>query len=179
MVLDANLSPRRIGGPLRAVGHDVLALAEEPGLEGLDDPLVLELAAAEGRVLVTRNSRDFAPLAREWAEAQRTHAGMILIWTLDDPVAGVGACHVAHPPAATSAGQLREIALDEIHPNAEQPRKRFDEASLNALANSIRERGVLQPIIVQPRTGGGYQLIVFFVGCLAVLVALFMIGLYH
>lgn len=83
MVLDANLSPRRIGGPLRAVGHDVLALAEDPGLEGLDDPLVLELAAAEGRVLVTRNSRDFAPLAREWAEAQRTHAGMILIWTLD------------------------------------------------------------------------------------------------
>ncbi|MGH2868289.1 MAG: ParB/RepB/Spo0J family partition protein, partial [Solirubrobacteraceae bacterium] len=49
--------------------------------------------------------------------------------------------------------------LDEIHPNAEQPRKRFDEASLNALADSIRERGVLQPIIVQPRNPRGYQLI--------------------
>jgi len=43
--------------------------------------------------------------------------------------------------------------------DAEQPRKRFDEASLNSLADSIRERGVLQPIIVQPHTGGGYQLI--------------------
>ncbi len=79
--------------------------------------------------------------------------------TIDDPVAGVEACHVAHPPPNPSIGRLREVALDEIHPNALQPRKRFDEASLNALADSIRERGVLQPIIVQPHTGGGYQLI--------------------
>jgi predicted nuclease of predicted toxin-antitoxin system len=83
LLLDANLSPRRIGGPLRAAGHDVLALAEDASLEGLEDPLVLELAAGQERVLVTRNSRDFAPLAREWAEAQRTHSGVILIWTLD------------------------------------------------------------------------------------------------
>jgi predicted nuclease of predicted toxin-antitoxin system len=83
LLLDANLSPRRIGGPLRAAGHDVLALAEDASFEGLDDPLVLELAASQQRILVTRNSRDFAPLAREWAEAHRQHAGMILIWTLD------------------------------------------------------------------------------------------------
>jgi len=79
--------------------------------------------------------------------------------TIDDPVAGAAACHVAHPPTDRSTGRLREIALDEIHPNAEQPRKRFDEASLNALADSIRDRGVLQPIIVQPRDRGGYQVI--------------------
>ena len=60
----------------------MLALAEDATFEGLDDPLVLELAE-QSRILVTRNSRDFAPLAREWAEAQRAHAGMILIWTLD------------------------------------------------------------------------------------------------
>jgi hypothetical protein len=83
LLLDANLSPRRIGEPLRVAGHDVAALAADPALEGLDDPLVLELAAAEKRILVTRNSRDFAPLARDWAEAQRSHAGLILIWTLD------------------------------------------------------------------------------------------------
>jgi predicted nuclease of predicted toxin-antitoxin system len=82
-LLDANLSPRRIGGPQRAGGHDVLALADDAMFEGLDDPLVLELAAEQERVLVTRNSRDFAPLAREWGEGQRAHAGMILIWTLD------------------------------------------------------------------------------------------------
>lgn len=83
LLLDANLSPRGVGEPLRTSGHDVRALAEEPALEGLDDPEVLALAAAEGRILVTRNSRDFAPILREWAEAGRSHAGCILIWTLD------------------------------------------------------------------------------------------------
>ena len=83
LLLDANLSPRGIATKLRNAGHDVFAVAEDPALEGLDDPAVLELAASENRVLITRNSRDFAPLAREWAEAQRPHAGMILIWTLD------------------------------------------------------------------------------------------------
>ncbi len=83
LLLDANLSPRRIGSPLRSSGHDVRALAEEPTLDALDDPAVLEFAASEGRILVTRNSRDFAPLARDWAEAHRSHAGCILIWTLD------------------------------------------------------------------------------------------------
>jgi predicted nuclease of predicted toxin-antitoxin system len=83
MLIDANLSPRGIASRLRAAGHDVLALAEDAALEGLDDPEVLELAASQNRVLVTRNSRDFAPLARKWAEAQRSHAGIILIWTLD------------------------------------------------------------------------------------------------
>jgi uncharacterized protein with PIN domain len=83
LLLDANLSPRRIAAQLRGAGHDVLALAEDAAYEGLSDPHVLELAVSEGRVLITRNSRDFAPLAREWAEAQRSHAGLILIWTLD------------------------------------------------------------------------------------------------
>lgn len=82
LLLDANLSPRRIGQPLRDRGHDVLALAEHAEYEGLDDPDVLALAAAERRVLVTRNSRDLAPILREWAEARRSHAGCVLIWTL-------------------------------------------------------------------------------------------------
>jgi predicted nuclease of predicted toxin-antitoxin system len=83
LLLDANLSPRGIATPLRTAGHDVLALAADPAFEGLDDTRVLELAADEQRVLVTRNSRDFAPLAREWAEGSRQHPGLILIWTLD------------------------------------------------------------------------------------------------
>ncbi len=60
----------------------MLALAEEAAFDGLADPEVLELAASQQRILITRNSRDFAPLARQWAEAQRPHAGIILIWTL-------------------------------------------------------------------------------------------------
>lgn len=83
LLLDANLSPRGIAAKLREAGHDVLALAEDATFEGLPDQQVLELAASEQRLLVTRNSRDFAPLARQWAEARRSHAGIILIWTLD------------------------------------------------------------------------------------------------
>lgn len=82
LLLDANLSPKRVGGPLAKRGHDVLSLASDVALGALDDPQVLELAAEQARILVTRNSRDFAPLLREWAEADRHHAGCILIWTL-------------------------------------------------------------------------------------------------
>lgn len=82
LLLDANLSPKRIGMVLEEHGHDVLSLATDAALGGLDDPQVLELAADEDRILVTRNARDFAPLLRQWAEADRHHAGCILIWTL-------------------------------------------------------------------------------------------------
>ncbi len=83
LLLDHNLSGRGIGGPLRAAGHDVRALQEERELEGVDDPDVLELATAEKRIVVTRNSRDFGPLTRRWAEEGSVHAGVILIWTYD------------------------------------------------------------------------------------------------
>jgi len=75
------LTPFRVGDPLRERGHNVRALAAEPDLEGLDDEPVLELAAQDERILVTRNSRDFAPLTRRWSEAGREHAGVILIWS--------------------------------------------------------------------------------------------------
>ena len=81
----------------------MLALAEDSAHEGLSDPQVLELAASEQRILITRNSRHFAPLARQWAEAQRFHAGLILIWTLDhsqfrEIVAGVERHLADRPP---------------------------------------------------------------------------------
>ena len=82
LLLDANLSPKRIGSSLEKRGHDVLSLASDATLGALDDPEVLELAARQARILVTRNSRDFAPLFREWAGGGRHHAGCILIWTL-------------------------------------------------------------------------------------------------
>ena len=83
LLLDANLSPRGVAAPLRLAGHDVFALAEDRAYEGLADQQVLEFAASEERILITRNSRHFAPLARLWAEAHKRHCGLILIWTLD------------------------------------------------------------------------------------------------
>jgi ParB-like nuclease domain len=69
------------------------------------------------------------------------------------------ACHMARAPERSANGRLRDIAVQDIHANPSQPRKHFDDASLAALADSIRERGVLQPMIVQPRLVGGYELV--------------------
>lgn len=55
--------------------------------------------------------------------------------------------------------QLREIDIDRILPNSQQPRKSFDEESLEELANSIRQHGVVQPIVVRPLDDGFFQLI--------------------
>ena len=55
--------------------------------------------------------------------------------------------------------ELRELPIELIAPNPKQPRRRFDEASLQALAGSLGERGVLQPVLVRPRAGGAYELI--------------------
>ena len=79
ILLDAHISGRTVGKALIEGGHDVRALDSEIELEGLSDPEVLELAAAEGRVLVTANIRDFEPLLIEWAGEGRSHAGVILV----------------------------------------------------------------------------------------------------
>ena len=55
--------------------------------------------------------------------------------------------------------ELREIPLELIAPNPRQPRQEFDEAALLALAESLRERGVLQPVLLRPVAGGTYELI--------------------
>ena len=55
--------------------------------------------------------------------------------------------------------QLREIDIDQILPNSQQPRKNFDEESLEELADSIRQHGVVQPIVVRPLEDGFFQLI--------------------
>src|SRR5205823_7321941 len=55
--------------------------------------------------------------------------------------------------------QLREIDIDRILPNSHQPRKNFDEDGLNELADSIREHGLVQPVIVRALEDGFFQLI--------------------
>lgn len=51
------------------------------------------------------------------------------------------------------------LSLSDIEPNKSQPRKNFDDSSLAELADSIKEHGVLQPLIVRPMTDGSYQLV--------------------
>lgn len=56
-------------------------------------------------------------------------------------------------------GTFRELNVDEVTPNRYQPRDHFDEESLSALAASIAEVGVIQPIVVRASDDDGYELI--------------------
>jgi ParB family chromosome partitioning protein len=60
---------------------------------------------------------------------------------------------------AADGDELRQLPPDVIVPNPSQPRTHFDEATLQALAESIEDRGVLQPVLVRARPGGTYELI--------------------
>ena len=51
------------------------------------------------------------------------------------------------------------LTISEIIPNKEKPRKTFDEDALAELAESIKQHGVLQPLLVRPLPSGGYQLV--------------------
>lgn len=72
----------------------------------------------------------------------------------EEPVASPG--EGAMP---SRAGGLATLAIADITPHPDQPRRIFDEAALEELAASIAQRGVIQPIIVRPTDNGRYQLV--------------------
>jgi Domain of unknown function (DUF5615) len=83
LFLDAHMSGPRIARALRERGHDVRAADEERELDGLDDEQLLELAVQESQVMVTFDVKDFVVLARRWAEAGRSHAGLGIVVSID------------------------------------------------------------------------------------------------
>ena len=72
---------------------------------------------------------------------------------------GLAAILAVTDEPATEDGDLRHVPLDLIAPNPRQPRRSFDQASLQALADSVRERGIVQPVLVRPVAGGTYELV--------------------
>jgi ParB family chromosome partitioning protein len=71
---------------------------------------------------------------------------------------------VTDPDAVAAAAgprdaELRELPVSTVRPNPAQPRKQFDDEALQALADSLGERGVLQPVLVRPLAGGQYELV--------------------
>jgi ParB family chromosome partitioning protein len=54
---------------------------------------------------------------------------------------------------------LQSVAIDRLRPGKYQPRSRMDESSLEELADSIREQGIMQPILVRPVDGGRFEII--------------------
>lgn len=60
---------------------------------------------------------------------------------------------------STDTKEAVEVRLSEIEPNRDQPRKHFDETALAELSESIKRHGLIQPLLVRPLTGGGYQIV--------------------
>jgi ParB family chromosome partitioning protein len=63
------------------------------------------------------------------------------------------------PEDPTVVRDVRRMPIERVYSNPAQPRQRFDEDALQDLAASIREHGVLQPILVRPRADGHYQIV--------------------
>ena len=83
-----------------------------------------------------------------WLNASREWEGA---WTRS--------CRCRPGEAEASADELRELPVELIVANPKQPRRRFDEEALQALAGSLGERGVLQPVLVRSKPGGTYELV--------------------
>ena len=72
---------------------------------------------------------------------------------------GRGLAAILPEAAAGDAGELRELPVELIKPNPDQPRTHFDPEALSALAASIETSGVVQPLLVRPLHDGSYELI--------------------
>jgi len=73
---------------------------------------------------------------------------------------GLGAILSVSGEAAKPGGEeLRQVPVELIAPNPNQPRREFDGETLEALAGSLGEQGVIQPVLVRPVAGGRYELV--------------------
>lgn len=78
LLLDEQISGK-VAVRLRDRGHDVIATAADPSLRGLSDPDLFDFAQQQGRASVTYNRPDFEAIAREYAEANREHYGLVIV----------------------------------------------------------------------------------------------------
>ncbi len=97
---------------------------------------------------------------------RRLGRGLTSLMSTPVPIASAPPEPAPTPPPAPAAddgpdvGELRHVAIDQIRADPRQPRQRFDEAALDALAASIRTAGLMQPIVLRPLSAGGFQIVV-------------------
>jgi ParB family chromosome partitioning protein len=72
---------------------------------------------------------------------------------------GRGLAAILPSTQSDERGGLRELPVELVKPNPRQPRRRFEDAALAELAESIRSRGMLQPLLVRPLPGGEFELL--------------------
>jgi ParB family transcriptional regulator, chromosome partitioning protein len=93
--------------------------------------------------------------------AQRSRLGRGLASLIGDTAAVPGAAPGAGQKPLPSHGEQRMIPVDRISPSPFNPRKTFPEAELEELASSIREKGLVQPIVLRPvgASGQNYEIV--------------------
>lgn len=84
LLLDEQISGK-VAERLRDRGHDVIATTADPGLRGLSDPDLFEVAQRQGRAVVTYNRADFEAIVREYVEADRGHHGLVIVHPMRFP----------------------------------------------------------------------------------------------
>jgi ParB family chromosome partitioning protein len=133
----------------------------------IDDPLGPSTGAraaerpvgsGEGIAADTRAGATDEALLADKSPGGRSHPVEVAL-TSGQPTEGRGLVASAVAAGLVDVGRLRRVALDAIVPNARQPRARFDDQALRALADSVAERGVLQPPVVCTALGGRFELI--------------------
>ena len=75
------------------------------------------------------------------------------------PAAGTATQPAEHALRPVAGASFAELPIAQIHANAKQPRQVFDEDALAELTHSVREFGVLQPVVVRADPDGGYELV--------------------
>ncbi|MGY1694182.1 MULTISPECIES: ParB/RepB/Spo0J family partition protein [unclassified Geodermatophilus] len=102
-----------------------------------------------------------APETPEAAETGGTPAPVTLLPPAAQAAATVAAQAVSSGAAAVGVpgAQLREVAVGDVVPNPRQPRQVFDDEALEELTHSVREFGLLQPVVVREGAEGRYELI--------------------
>ena len=95
MLLLDEMLPPSLAVALNDAGCDTTAISADPELRGTPDAEVLELAAAQGRILVTDNIRDFVPLSNAWAAQGRAHQGMLLLSSKTFPMTSTRTGNIA------------------------------------------------------------------------------------
>ena len=113
----------------------------------------------DGAVRVAEDGPGTSAAAEETAAAG-TAAPTVTLVPPPTPLFGAPAATVVEDgPVGIPGAQLREVSVDDVVPNPKQPRQVFDDEALEELTHSVKEFGLLQPIVVRERTEGGYELI--------------------
>ena len=111
----------------------------------------------------TAAKEDTKPTAKRRAALGRGLGALLGDAQREEPVSRPQASHNAKAPAPAPAegvtSGLALLAIASIEPHPENPRVEFEEGALEELAGSIASRGVIQPVIVRPASGGRYQLV--------------------